>query len=540
MALLDTFFIMFEADTSKLEKGMKDADKSSKDLTATLSDTDSISKVLTESFNKMVIELGAIAVAGLSAQKIISEFNEAISFSDKLGKMSNAIDVNIKDIGAWGEAVKINGGSAEGFQGTIKSITNDLGQLGMAGVSSTLPFFARLGINIFGANGQIRNAIDLLPELAGKFEKMSNQKAMTFGKNLGLDEGTIMLLQKGRKAVEEQVEKMKSLDGITKENAKASASFQKAMDEVNFALRGANLEISTSILPVMTWFMEKIESIIQFFRENKEFAEGFFIAIGSAIAFFLVPPLITASVALWALIAPFVAVGAAVVAVAAVFALLYDDITNFMDGNDSLIGQISEKYPIVGETVKDLASAFTFLKNVVGSVLGFLVDALFAPSKAFDNFFNNIGVSIDGLRDRFKELFSFFDDMKDKVENNPLMKGAKNAWAGTMEFLGVDSDKKEEKKEIAKEAPIPKDILGLQNVIIPAKEQIASANSAPINQMSSNAISNMRGDTNANIQIDKIEVQTQATDAEGMALHVGNALQDHLQTAAMQFSDGIQ
>jgi len=361
-----------------------------------------------------------------------------------------------------------------------------------------------------------------------------------------------MLLQKGRKAVEEQIEKMKSLDGITKENAKASASFQKAMDEVNFALRGANLEISTSILPVMTWFMEKIESIIQFFRENKEFAEGFFIAIGTAVAVFLVPPLIAASTALWALIAPFVAVGAAVVAVAVAFALLYDDITNFMDGNDSLIGQISEKYPIVGETVKDLASAFTFLKNVVGSVLGFLVDALFAPSKAFDNFFNNIGVSIDGLKDRFKELFRFFDDMKDKVENNPLTKGAKSAWAGTMEFLGVDSDRKEDKKEnltevakeakkeIAKEAPIPKDILGLESVIMPAKEQIANANSAPINQMSSNAISNMRGDTNSNIQIDKIEVHTQATDAEGMALHVGNALQDHLQTAAMQFSDGIQ
>jgi len=527
MALLDVFQIVFESDTSKLEKGMKDADKSSKDLTATLSDTDSISKVLTESFNKMVIELGAIAVAGLSAQKIISEFNEAISFSDKLGKMSTSIDANIKDIGAWGEAVKINGGSAEGFQGTIKSITNDFNQLGMAGVSSTMPFFARLGINIQNSNGHIRKAIDLLPELADKFAKMEDKSmAMTYGKNLGLDEGTIMLLQKGRKAVEEQVEKMKSLDGITKENAKASAGFQKAMDEVNFALRGANLEISTSILPALTWFMEKIESAIQFFRDNKEFAEGFFIAIGSAIAFFLVPPLITASVALWALIAPFVAVGAAVVAVAVAFALLYDDITNFMDGNDSLIGQISEKYPIVGETVKDLASAFTFLKNVVGSVLGFLVDALFAPSKAFDNFFNNIGVSIDGLRDRFKELFSFFDDMKDKIENNPIIKGsieiatkasetASNAWGGAKDLFGFGS--------------IPE-----------AKAQIASANSAPINQMSSSAISNMRGDSNANIQIDKIEVQTQATDAEGMATHVGNALQDHLQTAAMQFSDGIQ
>jgi len=338
---------------------------------------------------------------------------------------------------------------------------------------------------------------------------------MAYGKNLGLDEGTIMLLQKGRKAVEEQIEKMKSLDGITKENSKASAGFQKAIDEVNFSLRGANLEISTAILPTMTWFMEKIESIIQFFRENKEFAEGFFIAIGTAVAVFLVPPLVTATTALWALIAPFVAVGAVVVAVATAFALLYDDITNFMDGNDSLIGQISEKYPIVGETVKDLASAFTFLGNIVKSVFGFIVDAISEPDKAFTNFFHNIGYSIDGLKERFKELFSFFDDMKDKIENNPLMKGAKGAWSGTMDFLGMGD-------------------------IPTAKAQIASANSAPINQMSSSAISNMRGDSNANIQIDKIEVQTQATDAEGMATHVGNALQDHLQTAAMQFSDGIQ
>lgn len=66
----------------------------------------------------------------------------------------------------------------------------------------------------------------VLPELAESFEKLSKQESAALGQKLGLDQGTIMLLRRGRREVEDQIRirrtwrcycrvKLRSLGNIT-------------------------------------------------------------------------------------------------------------------------------------------------------------------------------------------------------------------------------------------------------------------------------------------------------------------------------------
>ena len=72
-------------------------------------------------------------------------------------------------------------------------------------------------------------------------------------------------------------------------------------------------------------------------------------------------------------------------------------------------------------------------------------------------------------------------------------------------------------------------------------QQINGMSANPINPMTSQAISNQSSTTNeTNLSIGEIKVETQATDAQGMANGTKDALQSQLQDLGHQTSSGMK
>src|SRR5699024_6427901 len=84
--------------------------------------------------------------------------------------------------------------------------------------------------------------------------------------------------------------------------------------------------------------------------------------------------MVSAAASVWATIAPFATIAAAIIAVGAAFALIYDDIRNFIAGNNSLIGQISEEYPAIGRLIERFGAVAREVFAAVGEVLDWLND----------------------------------------------------------------------------------------------------------------------------------------------------------------------
>lgn len=519
MGVMDSFFIMFEADASGLNDGLDEAKKKTNTLEDNLKKADKAGDNLGKSFANLLATAGGALAATLSFGAMAAGIKQSADYADRLGEVADMIGVNIEALDAWGRATQMAGGSAEGFQSSLSNLSSDFAMISTKGTSRTLPFFKELGISLKDAQGKMRGVMDVLPELADKFEKMSKQESLGMGRKLGLDEGTIMLLQRGRREVDDMLKKQKELGVITKEQAEIAGEFNDSLDLMGMAFRGLFLSVGQSVLPAFKWVTDNITKLVGFFRKHSDFMTGLFIALGVAIMTFLVPPLITAGAAAIAAFSPFLIMGAIVGALSVAFALLYDDVMNFISGNDSMIGEISKKYPMIGEVVKGIVASLEMLWTTASAVFGLLTDLIIDPMNAWTNFVNAIYAGLDAMSQKFPNFF------------NALADGAKQIMGvidGVKDFFGFgDSDINVAKTSISSD-------------INAAKTSISKANASPLNGTNSSVISNSKEIAqNSNVSIGKVEIKTKATDSEGIARSVGGHLQAEVKRATSQYDNGV-
>lgn len=289
---------------------------------------------------------------------------------DKLGKFSEMLKLNAIEVNAWGNAVLASGGSAEAFQGSIESLSGQLADYSMGTGSEVAETLSMIGISATDSRGQVKSTMSVLPELATAFGNMSNEKSAQLGKKLGLDQGTIMLLQQGRNAVEQLVDKQRKLSGITKEGIENSAKFNTAWLELKLTFQGMNTQATTKIIPIFTKILESVKTFIDFIRGNQPFVLGFLGAIATFLVAKYLPAIIAIARAQWiaaastfAMYAPIAALVAIVLAVSAAIGLLVDDIYNFVQGNDSMIGRLVKKWTFLGDIIEVVKKIIKSLQN---------------------------------------------------------------------------------------------------------------------------------------------------------------------------------
>ena len=479
MAVLDIFEILFKGNAEDLKKGAEEAEAATENLEEKVNKTDKVSEKLGKTFLDTITSAQGALAALFSIGAITAGVVAQAAATDQLGKFSQTLGLNIEEVGAWSEAVIRSGGTAEGFRGTIAGLQDGLTEMMLTGGGPAVEVFARLGISATDAGGKVKSAFEILPEIAASFENLSATESAALGQKLGLDQGTILLLQQGRVNVEELVKKQKELGVATQEEADAAANFNDAIADSQQAFGGFFRATATSLLPAFTSIINGLTKAIGFFKENKEVTIAFFVGVAGILTAVYLPAILTAAAATLATVAPFIVMGAAVAAGAAAFALLYEDIQNFLAGSDSFIGTISEKWPIVGETVKAVAGAVSF---------------------AFD---------------AFKKLFDFVTGV--------FSEGVGKAFDTLKGFLGFGG------KDVVIEA-VKKGGQAAQQ----AAENPLIANKAAIISGTNKAIQKT-----TSVSIDKLNVDARGGDSQDIANNVGNALKDQMQATVSNFDDGV-
>lgn len=419
MSIIEWFGIEFTAETDQAVKGTNDLEKANKDVEKQL---DKVSKAA----DKTKTSLLKVATQALTAFTSIVSFNNLLNFTksslnyaDSLGKMAKNLGIAVEDASAWSDAVTKAGGSAEGFKGTISKLSKDIYQLSKTGNSSIKPFINKLGVSLLDASGKARNVLDVLPEIAEAMEKMSEQDIQGLGQKLGFDQGTIMLLQQGRRGVEELVARQKELGVVTQEQADATAKFNDTLDDTKHKFRGVFLDIGLAVLPVLNGFLNIIQKITNFAKEHKEFVAGFFTLVATAITLYYLPTMkkaaLTTLAATWPLLA--------LVAACLLVALVAEDIYYFLTGQNSVIGELSKKWPILGQVIEGIRDWFIWLFESAAKVINFFSDMWNDPEQALEDFklvlktlWNDFINSVPGLGKVLDTVVEIFNKAIDGIK----------------------------------------------------------------------------------------------------------------------------
>lgn len=345
MTVIDALVITLGLDPEGVKKGMRDAEGTMQS---------GLSKIGNMLKNFAAPIAGAFAVGAL--------FNSYVNGADAVGKLSTALGVGVEDMQAWGEATKRAGGTVEGFYSSLGAMNEKVQEYAKFGEGEGKKIFESLGIAVKDAGGNVREATAIMADLAEKAESMDKAQFAGIAKKLGIDQGTIMLLQQGRQALDEAILRQKELGVYTKQDTEISAKFNDTIADLWQSMKVGSAVLLRMIIPAITRFIEWITKGVKFLREHEKFVQIFFIGLATAITTFALPAL--AKLAVSAATNPFTLM----IAGAAALALVLEDLYVWMNGGKAAFGDFWSKFG-TPEEVKASVEKFLDTLKAVGSYL---------------------------------------------------------------------------------------------------------------------------------------------------------------------------
>jgi len=190
------------------------------------------------------LQLGAVVGGAFGIKALTNDFASA---KDQLGKFSEVFGVQADDVQAFGNALRLEGGTLEGFMSQLAGIekfraglaVGDAGFISAAGI-------AGLDVNALVA---AEDATEGFLELADQFQGLSQQQRLNAASALGLDESAIRLLSKGRDNIEQVADAQRKMRPITKEMTDAARDFNDEFQDLSTNVGGVADKISTALLP---------------------------------------------------------------------------------------------------------------------------------------------------------------------------------------------------------------------------------------------------------------------------------------------------
>ena len=540
MALLDTLLLVFKADTSQADAGLDSARKKSDELIDSIRDADAAAGKAGASLKAMAAgAMGGLAAAFSVSAAISGAFARADNIR-AIEQTSDAIGAAIENVDAFGKAAEAMGGDAQGARDSLTDMAEKMGEAMSDVESGAAKAFKSLGISLKSADGSTKDAISGMLDLASAVEGLDRSAAVFKIKELGItDNRTVEMILKGRQELERMLRVQKEQGVVTKEAAENARKLTEATGSLKNMLSSAGASFLDSIIPALTKVIEWLGKGVSWMQDNKDFVIGFFGSIAAVVTALYLPAMISAAAATLAATWPLLLIGAAIAAAAAAFALIYDDIMNFVDGNESFIGQVFEKYPMVEKIVMTLIDAFRQMWQILITGAQQVGDFVAA---GFQQVIAGIKAAVDYLSEAYGAITGFVDNSLASFQS--LSDGISAIFAfivetvkGSLSFVTAGIDKiKSGVSGVAGFFGFGDSSSAMQF----SGQQIGAASSAPSNGVSSSAISNMaNSNSETNVQVGQVVVQTQATDAQGISRDVGSELQSQLKNLEHESATGV-
>ena len=312
----------FESGKNKVKKGLQDtgneADKAGAKLKKASKDAD-------EGFKNVAKSAGAF-LALIGGTMAIKSFVSNIIESDAaLARFSKNLGLGADSISAWSNAAELAGGTANGLQGSMDMLSKAQTELMLTGQSSLIPYFSALGVSMADASGKARPVNDILLDLSDRFSKMDRTTANNMGRMMGIDQGTMNLLLKGREEVELMIRRQKEYGAVTKQQTEAAEKLQKQIIEGKQIFAAFGRELLASAMPAIEKLFQLFSEFGAWIKENKEFVETFLTIMAAGL------------LAIAAAITPINLTAVAVTGLAAAIALLWNDYQTWKNGGESFI-----------------------------------------------------------------------------------------------------------------------------------------------------------------------------------------------------------
>lgn len=251
-------------------------------LFKTLADSDRAVKTTGKEMGELTTLIGKTFTFACQAAAIIglgSLIKGALEAAQQLNVLSQRTGVSVEQLSLLKFVAEQTNTSIESVATGLKNLSRKMFEAS-EGTADAVQLFEKLNISVKDSNGNLRNAEDVLLEVADRFKTLKNDTEKTaiavqlFGR-----QGTelIPILNLGSEGIRELEERAKSLGlQLTTKNAKAIEELDNSFKEFKASVGGLALEVGTVLLPVLTLLVEVLKSIAASTKKAIEGIESLF------------------------------------------------------------------------------------------------------------------------------------------------------------------------------------------------------------------------------------------------------------------------
>lgn len=424
-----------ERSVAKVEKAEKTAAKTTKESAEarrkSVVDTqkaDASMQGLLKTVNASIKSFAAFTGLLLGASGLSKLATDAAKANRELDTTAKNLGMARKELSAWQGAAEMAGESAGGMSSYMKTLSGDMQSLIMMGDTSVLPYFNALGVSLLDSSGKARQLDDVMLDLADRFSTMDRTKAYTLAQQMGIDDGTFNTLSRGRAEMQRMLDIQREMYHSSEADIENSRKLAEARAVLNAQWESLKLMIGNALIPAVTFLTEVVSKFVGFLVKHEHVTKGVFLGIATAIGVFLVPMLVTATAAVFAFIAPFTPLIAAVVGLGAAFGLLYDDYKTWAEGGKSLfdwgkftsyINSSKVSTDSLGKSFIYLTTGYTSWSEAANGMLDWMrlkgfIDGNTVSVGSLMNGFKNLASELsDGLMPYLMDIVEIFNRLKD-------------------------------------------------------------------------------------------------------------------------------
>jgi len=264
--IIDSLVVTLGLDSSGFKKGQtevkKGLDDTRKNADQTAKDMEAAGKRAASFFGSIRTELLALVGVTLSAQGIKTFITSMTSDLMRLGIESRALDISAKSLDGWERAAAAAGSTAERMAGTLGNFQKTLTNIRTGGGQDD-PLFGALA-SFAGATGanfdyQNDNAEKIMRKIASNWGKLSKDAQRRFGGMFGFDNATQQGLANG--TLVQDADKFTKTSRATEEATKKALEFNRRVEEMKLRLSAASQVLYEALLP----HIEKLIPLIEKF-----------------------------------------------------------------------------------------------------------------------------------------------------------------------------------------------------------------------------------------------------------------------------------
>ncbi|MDR0579539.1 MAG: phage tail tape measure protein [Campylobacteraceae bacterium] len=216
--------------------------------------------------------------------KFTSKFTSAIA---DMNKLSDSTGISIDKLQRLKYVAEQTNSSGEALFGTLQELTKRI-ENAASGSDET---FSKLDISVRGANGQIKNAAEILEEVGQQLKLIDNvQIKQDILSGLGIDDSLYEMLNLTNKEMQEYIKEVDEVGIISKEDAKRAEAFHKQIGRVKSKFNILSAELALNFMPVFSKMLDKFEEFVRLNRNDiREFGQGIaavFSKVSEVIIFF--------------------------------------------------------------------------------------------------------------------------------------------------------------------------------------------------------------------------------------------------------------